>query len=651
MTLSRQLLLLILVLMLIMMSATFAVSVYNTREFVQAQLKSHAEDAATSLGLTMSPHVADDDLVTATRMLDAVFDRGYYRTISYTDNDGKIVHKREEPLRIEGVPQWFIDQLPLKAPTAEADVNSGWNLAGKISVSSHPGYAYEQLWQTVSRLFWVFAVTGLIAMLVGFVALRRVMRPLKDVEAQANAICEREYPLVEKVPRTRELGRIVTAMNRLSVRVKDMMDEQEALASRFRAEANQDSLTNLSNRRFFQALLEDRLKSDEVFHQGALFLLQINDFKGFNDKKGFAAGDELLTAAASHLEEVVAPWPKTTLARLAGADFAVLAEDLSIDDARSLAGKLCQAMVRLSEDGLWDDADVAHVGGAYYHGTQTSGELLAEADAALRASQSAGANAFELADSRAVETVVTRSASDWQKLIQDSLGRGKIRLHAQSILSCPARKPLHAEVFARLEDPDDPDKVLAAGVFMPHVQRFGLATAVDREVFDIVFERLNEEQGQSRYAINISPGSLEDEGFVQWVESRIGQHPDFAGCFTIEFPEYAIVPRLEQLRPVLERLNAVGIKVGLDNFGRGFSSFSYLQSVKLAYLKIDGSIQRGLAENKDSQFYLQTVADIAHGLEMQVYAEGIEDEAVWDLLSGLHVDGGQGYFLGRPGSI
>lgn len=651
MTLSRQLLFLIVVLLVSIMIASLAISLLYTRQFVQSQLESHAQDAATSLGLTMSPHVAEDDIVTATRMLDAVFDRGFYRIVSYRDTEGNVVHERKGAQEIEGVPKWFIDNVTLVTPSAEALVMGGWNQAGSVLVSSHPGYAYEQLWRTATRLFAVFGIAAIVAGLGGVLALRRVLSPLRDVEEQANAICERKYPLVEKTPRTRELSRIVTAMNRLSVRVKQMMGKQEALATRFRAEANQDALTETANRRFFQALLENAIDSDDLFEQGALYLVAINDFKAYNDTKGFAAGDEVLKAAASHLKEVVDSVEHATLARLAGADFAVLAQDLAADEARSLAARLTQALLRLYEDGLWDNPEVGHVGGAYYHGSQTPSELLAEADAALRASQGDGSIAFRLADSRSASTVHTRSATDWRNVVQSSLGHGKIELFGQPIVRCPGRETVHREVFARLVDPDEPDKLLSAGVFMPHAQRFGLATAVDREVLALVFKRLGEERGATSYAVNVSPASILDEGFLAWLEQQLRQSPDYVSRFSIEMPESAVVPRIEQLRPTFSRLNALGLRLGLDKFGRGFSSFSYLQSLHLAYIKIDGSIQRGLADNKDSQFYLQTMSDIAHGLEMLVYAESIEDEAVWDMLPGLHVDGGQGFLLGRPETI
>ena len=239
MTLSRQLVVLVAVLLVLVFAGTFLIGVQNSRAYLEAQLKSHAQDAATSLGLSVSPHMAEGDIATVTSMAEAIFDRGYYRVVRVEDMEGKPLVDRVLPVRVEGVPAWFISSLSLKTPEGEALVMAGWRQAGRVRVRSHPGFAYRQLWENVSEIFGWFLSSALIVMLLGLVLLRVVLRPLRLIQWQAESICNREFPILEKLPRTPDLRRIVEAMNRMSGKVQSMLTEAAKLARRLREQALQ----------------------------------------------------------------------------------------------------------------------------------------------------------------------------------------------------------------------------------------------------------------------------------------------------------------------------------------------------------------------------------------------------------------------------
>ncbi|MFI0376640.1 MAG: LapD/MoxY N-terminal periplasmic domain-containing protein, partial [Candidatus Thiodiazotropha sp.] len=220
MTLSRQLIILITVLLVLVFAGTFYISVQNTRTYLESQLESHAQDTATSLGLSISKHMAEKDLATVTSMTDAIFDRGYYRLVVVQDMQGAPLVERKLAVTLEGVPEWFIEQFPLSTPIGEAIVMSGWVQAGKVVVQSHPGFAHRQLWQNSVEIFRWFLLSALVVLLLALLSLQFVLRPLREVEQQANAIVNREFPIIERLPRTLDLRRIVLAMNRMSTKVK-----------------------------------------------------------------------------------------------------------------------------------------------------------------------------------------------------------------------------------------------------------------------------------------------------------------------------------------------------------------------------------------------------------------------------------------------
>jgi diguanylate cyclase (GGDEF)-like protein len=652
MTLSKQLVALIVALLLLVFAGTFLISVHNTRDYLEKQLESHAQDAATSLGLSISPHMENNDIATVTSMTDAIFDRGFYRVIRIEDMQGKPLVDRILPVQIEGVPEWFIERLPLTTPEGQATLMNGWLQSGRVIVRSHPGYAYNQLWQTIASTLRWFLVSAVIALLIGVVLLRQVLRPLRAVEEQANAICNREFPILEKMPRTADMRRIIEAMNRMSAKVRQMLDELERRASGLRRQAYQHPVTGLANKRFFMDLLTNQVNSTEEFSCGALCLIQLKAFKRYNDQHGYKAGDELLQDTAKQLEAVSAQWPKSQLAHLAGADFALLVQECSEQQAAELAEQLSATLVGLYGTGKLADPDVGHVGVSYFDGSQSVSILLSEADMALRMAQASGANGWHLARSDEKVQGQVRGASQWRDFIGQALERHIIKLQFQPVVTCADKALLHREVLVRIpENLDLPDEgeLISAGLFMPQAESLGMTADIDKNVISQILQRLTDSPTDlTQYAVNISPLSIKQDGFMGWLEEKLQEYKSVAPRMIFELPEYGVVANIDTVTQLLALVTGYGAKLSIDHFGRSFGSLAYLRSMKLHYLKIDGSFMRSIEKNSDNQFFVQALAEIAHGLEIEVIAEAIETESAWALLPALHVDGAQGYLIGRP---
>ncbi len=647
MTLSRRLALLVILLMLLVFVGTFFISVRNTRDYIEAQLESHAQDAATSLGLSISTHLANGDLASVDSMSDAIFDRGYYRKLVVEDAEGKTLKKLELPIAIDGVPAWFISAFPLETPLGEAAVMSGWTQAGRVLIQSHPGYAYIQLWDTAKDTAIWFFLSALFALMLGMAVLRWLLKPLKRIEWQANSVCNREFPVLDDLPKTPDLRRIMEAMNRMTAKVQWMISELESLVSRLRQQAYQHPVTGLDNKRRFMDIVTDRIESEEGFMQGAFYLVQLKSFKEYNDRKGYQAGDELLCEVAQCLVKVTEDVPKHTLAHLTGADFGLLVEDCGLEESKELCQRVSSALAGLYSTGMPDSPDVAHIGAAYFDGRQSLKQLLSEADMALRSAQASKANSWQLTAPENLDRRKVRAAGDWRAFIEDALNQNKISLLYQPVVSCPELNLMHKEVFVRI--PDSDGELIPAGVFLPVAESVGLAAAIDKAVVQRLVDTLMDDTTiTDEFAINLSLKSLSAEPFLGWLEQVLARHEYIARRLIFEFPEYGVAANLNQLKSLIDRFVPYGVRFSLDHFGRSFSSLAYLKSLKVDYLKVDGSYLRSLEENKDHQFFIQALADIAHGLDIQIIAESVESESVWEMLHSLNVDGAQGYYTGRP---
>jgi diguanylate cyclase (GGDEF)-like protein len=648
MTLLRQLVIVIVTLFILLFLGTLFLSISNTRDYLNDQLKTISQDTATSLGLTLTPAMAEGDMAVVERMVSAVSDSGYYREVVVNDVEGKPLVSRTQQVKLGTVPQWFVDRVPLETPRGEALIMSGWQQAGTVQVEANPGYAYVALWSNTVESFWWFLGASTITFLLGLLSLHYILRPLKAVEEQARAICDREYPVQHKLPWTLELRSVVEAMNRMVTKVKEMFEEQAAAIDRLRSENYRDALTGLGNRRYFEMNLKQLIESGK---HGALLMLELKDFKQYNEKRGYQAGDDLLRNTAEFLEAICKAQQglEYFTVHLAGANFAIVLTNSGEEEALELGNALVKALPRFKERGLVDGEEVGHVGIALFSG-QPYGDLLSAADMALRAAQQDSGNAVHLVDPGKSQAGAVRSATHWGEVLKEALASKRISLLVQPAKDAtdPERaRILHYESLMRLMD--DKGEVIPAVVYTPMSKRLALATDFDRAMVSEVLSRLMDKRyGDTPVAVNLFPASIQNKAFVDWLCKELARVPAAASKLLIEVTEYGVVENVEALREFIARVLPYGTRVGLDHFGRGFASFGYLSSLKLDYIKIDGSYVRGILENKDNQFFIDSVIKVAHGLEVKVYAVSVEDKEEWDLLVGLGLDGVQGYGVGKP---
>ena len=653
MTLYRQLLFFMLMLFFVLYIGTWYAKFHSTRNFLINQLESHAQDTATSLGLSISPHIAAKDMVTVETMINAVFDRGYYRIITFRDIENKPRYEQVLQIKIDGVPPWFIRMIPLEAPGADAMVMSGWNQAGTIYVESHTGYAYKTLWDTTLKTAICFVVAGITVMILGSIGIAILLRPLRRVEQQAEALCRKEYRIQSPLPKTRELRQVVSTMNNMTIKVKSMFEEQAAIAERFRRNAYSDPLTGLGNRRYIEGQVSVRVDRKGVSLKGAFLLAQIHNLQHLNQNKGFEAGDKLIKRVAQILRNATTKIVSNcALARLTGGDFVIFLPDVVMEDAEHVAGIVTRDFSRLADEHLSIDENLGHIGGVAYDHSCSFNQLVAEADAVLRAAQQQGANKWKIHLLAKTKDAIPQGEQKWKATFSSILASKKLHLVRQSVVTADnERRPLQEEIFSRIPLPGS-EKIISAGVFMPLAERLKLVSSFDRVILEKILQLGTDLDDIKELAVNISPASLQDRSFTLWILQKLKKGQSHLPKIIFEFAEFTAVQYLEELRSFSAEVKKCGHDIALDHFGQSFTNFGYLKSLRPAYVKIDRAYTNELENDQsDAYFFISTLCSVAHSLDILVVAEGVEEDNQLEILCSLNLDGIQGYFITKPTPI
>ncbi|MFC0665487.1 cyclic di-GMP receptor LapD [Azotobacter chroococcum] len=639
MSLFKQLLIAICLFLLVAFAGSFVVSLETSRGQYANQLRAHAQDAATALGLSLAPHI--DDPAMAELMVSSIFDSGYYSSIRVVGLDDRLIVERQGGPDGGNAPDWFARLVGLRAEGADAIVSRGWQQAARVEVISHPLFAIDRLWQ--SALGWLgwLLLCGSVSAVLGALLLRRQLRPLDYLVEQSRAIARREFLSLPELPRTPELRRVVEAMNQMVEKLKALFREEALRSERLHAEAYRDSLTGLGNRRHFDLQLQSRLTGEERASSGFMLLLRIDDLVGLNQRLGGQRADRLLVAVAEQLRLACAE--HDLLARTRGGEFAILAAGLERDAAERLAERLDQAMSSLYHTGACDRLPVAHIGLTPFSAGEVPGDLYRALDEALAQASSQSGPRWACGEPGTVAPPADER-DGWYRRLDHALREGLFQLHFQPVVGAgESGRVLHYKVLARL--PDGQDRLLPAGQFLPWLERFGWSTRLDLTMLEQVLRHLEEHDGQ--LALSLTGATLRDPLALERLAELLQHHSRLGERLILEADEEQL-PEPGALEALVRRLHELGFALGVQHFGGRFSLIGNLARLGLAYLKVDGSYIRDIDREEDKRLFIEAMYRATHSIDLPLIAERVESDGEWQVVQAMGFAGGQGRRLGEP---
>lgn len=410
--------------------------------------------------------------------------------------------------------------------------------------------------------------------------------------------------------------------------------------------AERDGLTGLYNRRRFEEMLERALlDANRRQSRCALMLFDLDEFKHLNDHFGHRAGDALLVRVANELSTVVRR--NEVLARLGGDEFALLVPDLErIEDVENLAERVVRAVARLPF--AFDGRSLritASLGIAVFpdHGTSLA-ELVAAADLAMYHAKNAGKNGWRLYDGQIDVGAIERLG--WSERVEQALAEGWFELHFQGIHARCGRLS-HVEALLRMRDPHS-GQLISPQHFIAPAEKTGRIVEIDRWVVQAAVATLAQYPALPAIAVNVSGRTLAEVRFPTFVLDTLQRHAVAPQRLLLEVTETTAIADMHDANRLLEVMRPAGCRVCLDDFGAGFSSFSYLKHLPADVIKIDGQFVRHVADNRDDRLLVQAIVNVAHGLGKSTIAEFVEDERTVQVLGELGVEAFQGYHFSKP---
>jgi diguanylate cyclase (GGDEF)-like protein/PAS domain S-box-containing protein len=432
--------------------------------------------------------------------------------------------------------------------------------------------------------------------------------------------------------------------------------ERKRLEDQLQHEALHDPLTGLANRALFTDRVTHALaRVSRNGHEGlAVLFVDLDDFKVVNDSLGHAAGDGLLMAMAERIRACLRR--QDTPARLGGDEFGILLEETDAQTAEQVAHRIldaisqpfaisgrqifAQASIGIDLDGRRD----APAGGS------TAEELLRNADAAMYTAKARGKGRVEFFESGMHASALRRL--ELRSRLEAALEAGDFVLHYQPVVDLVSGEWAGVEALVRWRQEDG--HLLPPDEFIPLAEESGLIVALGTWVLREATHqaaRLRDAFDGARLsmAVNVSSRQLQDAGFAQIVEGALTDSGVPADLLVLELTESALLADEDAAAVVLGVLKQLGIRISLDDFGTGYSSLSHLRRFPIDVLKIDRSFVTDIdAANSGERALVHSIVRLAHSLNLETVAEGIERPEQVVRLRAIGAQYGQGYHFARP---
>jgi len=468
-------------------------------------------------------------------------------------------------------------------------------------------------------------------------------------EAQRIGLGGPALALAEATVRAGSDSALVRVAKQFDSRRKELQAQLAEEQARLAHQALHDPLTGLPNRVFFLERLSQAVDAaTRRSIRSAVLFVDIDRFKAINDVAGHAVGDQLIVGVAGRLRDMLRPGD--TVARLGGDEFVILCENLldAQSEAIGIAERICTVMVKPFSSAHTELFTSASIGIAFVKPGDDPHVLVARADSAMYMAKQHGRSRYELYHP-AYDERTTRRAELINGLHQ-VIERQELCLHYQPVKALSSGQVVAMEALCRWQHPTL--GTIAPTEFIPLAEETGLIVDIGRWVLAEACAQCRQWRAEGFGAIdvsvNVSGRQLAEPDFAKDVERVLKATGLPPSALTMEVTESVLVTDGSTAHAVMNDLQALGIRIAIDDFGIGYSSLSYLAKLPVHSLKVDRSFIAGLGSPGQDASIVTAMVELAHKLGLAVVAEGVETEAELAELRKAHCDEAQGFLLGRP---
>lgn len=723
MSLSKQLYIIIAFIFFMIFTGNFIISVKNTKEYLEIESITKAQDTATSLGMTLKPLLIDKKDPEIESIIKAIANRGFYKEIRLEDafftvsendlinatsdldesvwkisnltvdpkfgtldiitsdseitkelsaleneqitedynaeidediysftptskykNGGNItfnftainnnnikvdsianitinkeIVKVERKVKFDYVPSWFINMIEIKLEEKYSEVSNGWKTTAIVYVSANAGDAYAKLYEQAKGAILYAVIAFIIAMVILFMFVQYLLKPLKRIEKLANNIAQGKFETIKELPWTTEIKNVAVSMNDMSTKIESIISKLNKNLENITKKLSKDELTNLQLKQSFETDMKEMFihKAD-----GYVFVIKIFDLGTFAKSHTNKEVNDFIKKFAKILKDTKIEGSfKTTAYRFFGSEFALIGRNFTYDEAKSFTKVLQKNFEELYED--FNKDDIVHIGATPFNQIGTTPEMLQAANEAYEKATLIGANESFIRDSNDL----SRDMESWRDLVFDIIDNGKFNVNyigEAKHLRDDAKKILMQEAFTTAKDKDNLD--IPIGTFVSIAERYEKVIDFDKKVITKVINHILINNIKHDISINLSLESINNTAFIAWIEKELQKHKAIASQLVFSITAYAAAKDINKFKFFVDEIHDYGAKIIIKRFETKFIPLNNIKDLNLDYIRLARDYTCNICNDNSKQSFVESITELATLLNIKVFAENVKED-------------------------
>jgi len=568
--------------------------------------------------------------------------------LSIKQANGKLLHEHNNATEIQSqgamMQSWFGLQRQVQTMTS-AD--------GELQASFSANF--EQVDEQFASSLMIILLSMLVLVLLPILLLPMLYKShqrqlSRQIAGALNHIMSAESPTAEELELPEDFEQ--TRLTLLKVAEQHQKKHAEILrsAQQLSDDATKDAVTGLPNRNRFVQYYEENLRDTKQVDFGIFAIIRCTELQSINQSRGYHEGDKYVQQVSDIVQRAAGSYRDNKVFRLNSSDFGVLLPRITPKEAENFGTHLQSRLTEYQKIAELDS--VAYAGMVNYSAGKVLGELLAIADTAISLAQTRQTNGWHIVkdDGNLDQTAMGFGNQNWRQVIDDVLENNKIHLLQQLIQPASRSAKTYAELLVRFYS--EPDQLLPTASFLAMAEKLDRIIAVDRLIVETALTTIKNKNLHDQYfGLNLSSRSLHDDHFLIWLERRLMKDANIASRLVFEVSEYGMQQNLKTSKRFIDMLHRNGARLTVEKFGTGMTSFKFFRDIKPDFVKMDGGYTRHIDEDKNNQYFIRLMVDLAHRIGVSVFAESVETQEEKQMLESLFIDGTQGYYIGKPAPL
>ena len=531
----------------------------------------------------------------------------------------KVLVKVSRDVKFDYIPQWFINLIPMELEEKSSEISDGWQTSAIIYVSANPGDAYAKLYEQAKGAMIYAAVAFVISILILFVFVQYILKPLKNLEKLANNIAAGKFGIIQELPWTTEIKAVAIAFNDMSTKIEAIINRLNNTLENLSKKLSTDDLTGLCLKQNFETDMKKMFINKST---GYVFVIKIADLVTFAKSHTTSEVNDFIKKFAQILKNSkLAQKPKTTAYRFFGSEFALIAKDFTYQDAIDFTNLLQKNFEELSLE--FNKKEIVHIGGTPFNPIGTTPEILQSANQAYEKATLIGTNEFFITDTNEL----ARDMESWRNLIFDIINNSKFDINYIGNckkLNSTSDEIVMQEAFANIKDKDG--NIIPIGTFVSIAEKYEKIVDFDKSVTEKVINYILINNLKHDISINLSLESINNTAFIAWLEKKIIEHKNIASQLVFSATAYAVAKDVDKFKFFADEMHQCGAKVIIKRFETKFIPLGNLKDFNLDYIRLARDYTCDINKDYSKQSFIESISELATLLNIKVFAENVKDD-------------------------